>query len=82
MEEKPEYKVRIYINIEEEEINIGIKDVKKAIWSLKNSRICGPESVCAEFLKGGTEKLYRILSNIIKQCLNGHSVSDQWKVYL
>lgn len=48
--------------------------------SLKNGRACGPEGIYAELLKCGTRKLYRMVSNIFNQCLNCHSVPDQWKV--
>ncbi|KAH0945861.1 hypothetical protein HN011_010528, partial [Eciton burchellii] len=41
---------------------------------------CGPRAICADLLKDGTEKLYRMLSNIINQCLNEHPVPNQWKV--
>jgi hypothetical protein len=47
--------------------------------------IRGPENICVERLKDGTEiVLYgcRMLSNIINQCLNGHPVSDQRKVFI
>jgi len=59
---------------EGKEINIGIKDVERMIRSFKKSRICGSEGICAEFLKNGTEKLYRMLSNIISQNLNRHPI--------
>jgi hypothetical protein len=42
--------------MEEKEVNIGIKDVKRAIMSLRNGEVCDPEDICTEFLKDGTEK--------------------------
>jgi hypothetical protein len=51
--------------------------VKRAIMSLKNGRMCGPEVICAEFLKGG-----KTIQNVEQhhQYLNGQSVADQWKM--
>jgi hypothetical protein len=58
MEKRLEYKVnaQIYIHIEGEEINIGIKNVERAIRSPKNSRMYGP-CICVKFLEDGIEKL-------------------------
>jgi hypothetical protein len=65
--ERSEYKVsaQSYIQIEGEEIDIEIKDVERAIMSLRNDKVHGPESIYAKVLKNEIEKLYRMLSNII-----------------
>ncbi|XP_030748216.1 uncharacterized protein LOC115876544 [Sitophilus oryzae] len=47
--------------------------------SLKNGRACGPEGVYAELIKSGSKKLFRMLTNIVNQCLNGQPVPEQWK---
>jgi len=41
-----------------------------------SGRMCRLDDIYAELLKDGTEELYRILSNIVNQCLNGY----QWKM--
>jgi len=51
MEKRAEYKAQICIHMEGEEINIGIKNVERAIRSLKNNRICGLEGIYVELLK-------------------------------
>jgi len=72
---------RTHIHIEK--INIGITDVESVIRSLKNGRMCRLEDICAKLLKDGTEKLYRILSNIIKQCLNDILwTNEKWRISL
>ena len=47
---------------------------------LKNGKSCGPEGVCAEMLKHGTDKLITMLTWVINRCLNGEEVLHQWKV--
>jgi len=47
-------------NIERKEINIEMKNVERAIMSLRNGRIYGLEDICAELLKCETKKLYLI----------------------
>ncbi|XP_030757305.1 uncharacterized protein LOC115883134, partial [Sitophilus oryzae] len=66
-ENRPEYQERPQpeINTEGEEIY--------------NGRACGPEGVYAELIKSGSEKLFRMLTNIVNQCLNGHPVPEEWK---
>jgi len=66
LDEKSEYKIsaQSYIRIEGKEVNIGIRNVKRAIMFLKNGRMCGTEGICLELLKDGTEKLYRISNDI------------------
>jgi len=66
MDERSEYKIsaQSYIHMEGKDVNIGIRNVERAIMFLKNGRMCGPEGICLELLKDGTEKLYRILNNI------------------
>ena len=80
-ENRPEYQEppQPEINIEGEEIYVDTNKIKTAIMSLKNGRACGPEGVYAELIKSGSKKLFRMLTNIVNQCLNGHPVPEQWK---
>jgi len=61
-EDRSEYKVsaQIHMYIKGEEVNIGIKDVERAIMPLKNGRMYGLKSISAELLEDSTEKLYQI----------------------
>ena len=47
---------------------------------MKNGKSCGPEGIYAELLKSGTSKLYRILTRIINECLNGHETPRAWRM--
>jgi hypothetical protein len=75
-EKRKKNTIQIRIHIDKEEVNIRIKDMKRAIISLRNGRMCGLKGIRAEHLKSETEKLYRILGNIINQYLNGHPIPD------
>jgi len=56
IKEKSEYKCT-NIHLESEEVNIGIKNVERAIMSLKNDRMYGSEDICVKLQKDETEKL-------------------------
>ncbi|KAL3271908.1 hypothetical protein HHI36_022378 [Cryptolaemus montrouzieri] len=72
-EDRQEYRIDIEhnINFEEEPVEVAPETVKETITNLKNGRASGPEGVPAELLKNGTEKLYRILTKVMNECLNG-----------
>lgn len=67
------------IHVHGEEVRIQVETVKKAIMDLKNGKASGPEGICAEMLKNGTDKLHNNLTFIINNCLNGHPVPEPWK---
>jgi len=46
-------------HITEEKVNIEIKNMERAIMSLRNDTVCGPEDIYAsELLKDEIKKLY------------------------
>jgi len=50
----------------------------KNIRILKNSKACGLKSRYAEMVKSRKNKLYRIITTIMNQCLNGEN-GQAWK---
>ncbi|KAL3287057.1 hypothetical protein HHI36_001545 [Cryptolaemus montrouzieri] len=81
-EERQEYRIEIEhkINVEGEPVEVTPETVKKTITNLKNDKASVPEGIPGELLKNGTEKLYRMLTKVMNECLNGHPPPEQWKI--
>lgn len=79
--EQPEY-FKENMNISRVEIQGELTDIditgKEAIRCLKNGKASG-RVVISELLRNGTEKLFKMLSDIISQFLNCYPVPEEWK---
>lgn len=64
---------------EEEQIEIPLEEVRKAAKSMKNNKSAGPGGIAPEFIKYGTEMLYRMLQQMFEKVLNGNDVPGEWK---
>ncbi|XP_044751717.1 uncharacterized protein LOC123311711 [Coccinella septempunctata] len=53
--------------------------IRKAIKSLKNKKAAGPESLPAELLKSGTNKLIKHLQELLTRYVNGDKIPPCWK---
>jgi len=55
----------------------------KNIRMLKNSKACGLKGRYAEMVKNRKNKLYRIITTIMNQCLNGENgQGENGRIYL
>ena len=54
---------------------------RKGVRELKNRKSCGPEEVCAEMLKHGTDILKKELTWIINRWLNGEKICSNEKLH-
>ena len=63
-----------------DKMNLDIETLKTTIKFLKNNTSCEFGGVPAELLKSGTERLYNLLRQIFKPCLNGDESPNDWKI--
>lgn len=60
-------------------LRINNYEVKNICRSLKNGKSPGPGNIPPELIKYGTEKLFKHLTVLFQNCLNGMEIPEEWK---
>ena len=81
-ERRPEFQdggVSLEYTNDNNNLEIRMEDVVKAVRELKNDKAPGPGNIPAELIKCGTCKLFQRLRYLMQDCLDGGKVPTEWK---
>ena len=63
----------------EVEVELTIKDVKKAIRNLKNNKTAGTDGIHPELIKYGGNQLLNRMYELVRQIWEEERISEEWK---
>jgi len=60
------------------QVDVSMKELREAIKTIKNNKSAGPGGIAPELIKYGSEKLFRIILQMLQKAINGEELPTEW----